>query len=87
VTAVLTVILSHDIARRFTGGETRFQMGDEVDTVRAVVRALEERYPGIGPELRNDSAVAIDGVIHQGALLTSVAGVNEICFMPAIEGG
>ena len=82
-----TVILSHDIARRFTGGETHFELGDEVVTVRAVVRALEERYPEIGPTLRNDSAVAIDGVIHQGALLSSVKDAREVCFIPAIEGG
>lgn len=82
-----SVVLSHDLARRFTGGETRFEMGDEVDTVRAVIRALDALHPGIGPALRNDSAVALDGVIHQGALLTSVKGVREVCFMPAIEGG
>ena len=82
-----TVILSHDIARRHTGGETRFEMGEEADTVRAVVRALDARFPGVGPELREHCAVALDGVIHQGALLTPVAGVREICFMPAIEGG
>ena len=83
-----TVILSHDLARRFSAGETHFEMAaQDVDTVRAVVRALDARFPGIGPELRNESAVALDGVIHQGALLTSVEGVAEICFMPAIEGG
>lgn len=82
-----TVVLSHDIARRFTGGETHFEMSTGMDTVRAIVRDLDARFPGIGVVLRTESAVAIDGQIHQGALLSPVAGAREVCFLPAIEGG
>lgn len=82
-----TVVLSREIARRFTDGETRIELTESADTVREIVRTLDARYPGLGMELRSGKAVAIDGQIYQDALLESVGPSTEVCFMPAIEGG
>jgi molybdopterin converting factor small subunit len=79
------IILNREIARRFTDGETEIEISE--DNVRAVIRALEAQYPGIGIVLRTDMAVAINGQIYQDALLEQVPPDAEVAFIPAIEGG
>jgi molybdopterin converting factor small subunit len=80
-----TVILSTDIAREFTGGETEFDI--EAGTIRAVVKALDARFPGMAAALSKGMAVAIDGQIHHEFFLEPVGPNSEVCFLPAIEGG
>jgi sulfur-carrier protein len=82
---VARVILTYHSARLFTGGQKEHDVPGQ--TVRHIVRALDERFPGIGEHLQVGVAVAIDGVIHQNALLEEVGPDAEVCFMPAIEGG
>ena len=79
------VTLMPSLARRFAGGRAEH----EVDglTIRQLIRGLEQRYPGIGERLEHGVAVAIDGEIHQNALLESVRPDSEVCYIPAIEGG
>ena len=81
------VIIGRDIARRFTADQTRLEINEGADNVRALIRTLDAAYPGIGTVLSTDMAVAIDGVIYQGAMLEPTAHATEVCFMPAIEGG
>jgi molybdopterin converting factor small subunit len=80
-----TVILSSDLARAHTKGETTFEI--EAATMRSLVRALEERFPGLGPALNDGMAVAIDGQIYHDFFLEEVGPDSEVCFLPAIEGG
>ena len=82
-----TVIIGRDIARRFTNDETHIELDEGAHNVRAVIRTLEAKYPGLGPVLSKEMAVAIDGVIFQGAILEPTANANEVVFMPSIEGG
>ena len=79
------VVLNREIARQYTGGETRIQVAE--DSVRGLIRALDAQFPGLGPVLRTDMAVAIDGQIYQDADLEPVGPDSEVCFLPAIEGG
>ena len=79
------VILNREIARQYTGGETRIQVSE--DSVRGLIRALDAQFPGLGAVLRTDMAVAIDGQIYQDADLEPVGPDAEVCFLPAIEGG
>jgi molybdopterin synthase sulfur carrier subunit len=80
------VVLSGDLGRRFAGREVEVRVPGA--TVRRVIAALEDRYPGIAEVLESDAmAVAIDGVIHQDALLEEVAPEAEVYFLPAIRGG
>jgi predicted phage tail protein len=80
------VILTGDLGRRFAGGEVEIRVAG--DNVRRVVRALEERYPGIAQHLESEGmAVAIDGVVHQDALLEEVGPDSEVYFLQAIRGG
>ena len=80
-----TVILNREIARQFTDGAAEIDVVS--DNIRAVIRELDARFPGVGAVLRHDMAVAIDGEIYQDVLLEPVGPNSEVAFIPAIEGG
>tara|TARA_A100001037_G_scaffold303649_2_gene338201 strand:- start:1510 stop:1758 length:249 start_codon:yes stop_codon:yes gene_type:complete len=79
------VIINREIAHQFTNGQT--EIGVSSDNVRAVIRELDGRFPGLGEVLKTDMAVAIDGDIYQNVLLEPVGPNSEVAFIPAIEGG
>ena len=79
------VILSRALAERFTAGETEIEVAGT--DVRAVIRALDARFPGLGACLTDDMAVAIDCEIFQDPLLEAVGPESEVCFLPPIRGG
>ncbi len=79
------VVLSRELARQYTDGET--QIAVQAESMRALVRELDGRYPGIGQALGDGMAVAIDGQIFQDFFLEEVGPNSEVCFLPAIEGG
>lgn len=57
-----------------------------VTSVRNLLRAVEEKYPGSKQKLTG-AAVAIDGDIHTDALAEALCDDSELVFIPAIEGG
>jgi molybdopterin converting factor small subunit len=61
----------------------------EVDAanVRELLRALEERIPGIGKRVEDGLSIAIDGDIVSDPLLEPLAPDSEIHFLPQISGG
>ena len=79
------VILTASFAGLYAGGQTEHEVPGQ--TVRQLVRVMDERYPGIGEHLSQGVAVAIDGEIYQNAFLEPVRPDSEVCFMPALEGG
>ena len=58
----------------------------ECKNFRALVRALNEMWPGID-EVLQKTAVAIDGQIYQDAWLEPIGPNAEVFFMHRIEGG
>lgn len=58
-----------------------------VDTVRGLLRALDERHPGLAALLEEESAVAIDGVIHEVVYTHRLAPGCEVYFIPRLESG
>ena len=80
-----TVILPRWLARQYTNGQVEHQVPGL--TVRALIRELDYRHPGLAPRLEDGVAVAIDGEIHQNAFLEKVDLNSEVVFMPPIEGG
>ncbi|MGE5269141.1 MAG: MoaD/ThiS family protein [Thiohalocapsa sp.] len=72
-------------ARRFTGGQSEFEV--EADTVRRMIAELDRRYPGLGRQIDESMAVAIDGEIFQDAYLTPLNPDSEIVLIPKIGGG
>lgn len=73
------------LAQRYAGGAVEHDVPGA--SVRDIVRALDERFPGLGRELEHGVAVAIDGEIYQNAFLEPIGPNSEVCFMPALEGG
>ena len=79
------VVLSTMAARRFTGGETVFEV--KADTVRRMIAELDRRFPGLGNQIDEGMAVAIDGEIFQDAYLAQLNPESEIVLIPKIGGG
>jgi len=77
--------------RRLTEGVDRIEL--KAATVREVVAALEERFPGIrqrlcdGDHLRPGLAVAVDSRISDLGLLQQVSENSEVHFVSAVGGG
>ena len=71
--------------RPLTGGVERVEI--EASDIRQLLRALEERFPGLRERIESGLAVAIDGEIISDPLLEEVASDSEIHFLPSISGG
>ena len=59
----------------------------DVSTVRAVLRTLDQQYPGLAALLEEESAVAIDGVIHEIIYTQPLPPGTEVFFIPRLESG
>ncbi len=79
------VILAGMAARRFTGGLTEFEV--EANTVRRMITELDRRFPGLGNQIDEGMAVAIDGEIYQDAYQAQLNPDSEIVLIPKIGGG
>ena len=79
------VHFSGQAARRFTGGATELEV--EADTFRRMVLELDRRFPGLGRQIDESMAVAIDGEIFQDAYLVPLNPESEIYLIPKIGGG
>ena len=88
-----TVFLSIPL-RRYSGGEAKMEVPGA--TLRALVRNLNERYPGIVESLVNPDdadrlmpglAAIVDGEPTNMGLLTPLDEHSEVHFLPAIAGG
>jgi molybdopterin converting factor small subunit len=79
------VVLAGMAARRFTGGLSEFEV--EANTVRRMIVELERRFPGLGHQIDEGMAVAIDGEIFQDAYMAQLKPDSEIVLIPKIGGG
>ena len=77
--------------RKLTDGAQTVEVTGQ--TLRQVVDALEELYPGIrdrlhdGENFRPGLAAAVDSVVSTRGLLQPVGADSEVHFLPAISGG
>ena len=79
------VVLSMGASLEHTRGEKEFEI--EAKNVRAVIKAMEERFPGIGAFLEEETTVAIDGELHEAADFQPLREGCEVYFLPKIEAG
>ena len=79
------VVISGQAARPFTGGLSELDV--EATNFRRHVHELERRYPGLGHQVEEGMAVAIDGEIFQDAYLAAFNPDSEIYLIPKIGGG
>ena len=71
--------------RDLTGGLAQVEI--EAPTVRRLVAALEEKFPGIGECLSEASSVAINGEIFTDAEYEPVDSDAEVHFLDIFQGG
>ncbi len=71
--------------RRFTDGVAEIEI--EAANVRRLMRALDERYPGIGERLSEGTSVAIDGQIIPDAEFEDLPEGAEVHFLDTLSGG
>ena len=90
----MPVVFFQTPLRRFTGGRPSVEAAGA--TLRELIDALEDAYPGIREHLVNPDdatrlalglAAVIDGEPTNMGLLTRLDGVREVHFLPAIAGG
>lgn len=83
--AAARVVLSAGFSRRYTGGVREFEI--VAKSLRGIIKALDELYPGLAEHLEEETTVAIDGEIHEIGYLQPLRQGTEIFFIPKIEGG
>tara|TARA_Y100000768_G_scaffold93485_2_gene67593 strand:- start:4449 stop:4694 length:246 start_codon:yes stop_codon:yes gene_type:complete len=71
--------------RDLTGGLAQVEV--EATTVRRLVAALEEKFPGLGERLSDASSVAINGEIFTDAEYEPVDSDSEVHFLDIFQGG
>ena len=79
------VVLSGSSLRHFTGGQAELEV--TADTFRRLIRELNERFPGLGTQVEEGMAIAIDGEIYQDAYSAVLKPGSEIYIIPKIGGG
>ena len=79
------VVISGSACQRFTGGKSELEVA--ATTFRRLVLELEERFPGLGKQVEEGMAVAIDGEIFQDAYAAVLKPDSEIYLIPKIGGG
>lgn len=79
------------LMRPLTNGEQIVDV--EGESVREVVAALEERYPGVADRIVEEGrirpgwTVAVDGAVQNRGLRAAVGTDSEVHFVPAMTGG
>ncbi len=79
------IVLSGGSLLDFTGGQTELDV--TADTFRRLIRELNERFPGLGTQVEEGMAIAIDGEIHQDSYSAALKPDSEIYIIPKIAGG
>ncbi len=79
------VLASGSAGPSLTGGLTAFEV--EATNFRRLVLELERRFPGLGVQVEEGMAVAIDGEIYQDAYAAELRAGSEIVLIPKIGGG
>lgn len=79
------VLSSGSASLELTGGITEFEV--EATSFRRLILELEKRFPGLGTQVEESMAVAIDGEIYQDAYAAELRPGSEIVLIPKIGGG
>ena len=59
----------------------------EAPSVRRLIKALDERYPGMGERLSEGVSVSINGEIMPDALYEDIPDGADVHFLPTLAGG
>jgi molybdopterin converting factor small subunit len=59
----------------------------EAETIRELLRKLEERYPALSGPIKNEVAVVVDGVVFRNDWSRPLARNAEVFLMRRLSGG
>jgi molybdopterin converting factor small subunit len=59
----------------------------EARTIGQLLRELDRKFPGLGNQIDESMAIAIDGVIFQDTLIEEIAPDSDVHLIPKIAGG
>lgn len=79
------IILPGSLSGPLTDGRTELEVAAR--SFRQLVRELDARFPGLGKQVDEGMAIAIDGVIYQDAYAAELTEDSEIYLIPKIAGG
>ncbi|MBI1778005.1 MAG: MoaD/ThiS family protein [Proteobacteria bacterium] len=79
------VHISSSACRQFIGNQTELEV--EATNFRRLVLELDQRFPGLGRQVEEGMAIAIDGEIYQDAYAAPLKADSEIYLIPKIAGG
>ncbi len=79
------IVITGSSCRQFTGGVSEFEV--QATNFRRLVRELDERFPGLGHQVEEGMAIAIDGTIYQDAYGAEIGPDSEVYLIPKIGGG
>jgi sulfur-carrier protein len=71
--------------KSLTGGLSELEV--EADNFRRLILELDRRFPGLGHQVEESMAIAIDGTIYQDAYHAPLKPDSEVWLIPKIAGG
>ncbi|HUH84101.1 MAG TPA: MoaD/ThiS family protein [Stellaceae bacterium] len=77
--------IAGNAVKKFTHGESALDV--EADTFGRLIHELDRRFPGLGRQVEESMAIAIDGEIYQDAYHAPLKAESEIWLIPKIAGG
>ncbi|MBI3960925.1 MAG: MoaD/ThiS family protein [Chloroflexi bacterium] len=87
----MAIVWIPPLIRPLTDGKSQVEV--EGENVRAIVDALEARYPGVAARIIDEErirpglSVAVDGTVGNKGLREPVGPNSEVHFVPAMTGG
>ncbi|MBV9756449.1 MAG: MoaD/ThiS family protein [Alphaproteobacteria bacterium] len=79
------VSIAGDGCRQYVGEQRELEV--EATSFRRLVLELDRRFPGLGRQIEESMAIAIDGEIFQDAYQAPLGPESEIWLIPKIAGG
>jgi sulfur-carrier protein len=79
------VSIAGNACKKYTGGLTELEV--KADTFGRLILELDQRFPGLGQQIEESMAIAIDGQIYQDAYHAPLTAESEIWLIPKIGGG
>jgi len=82
---MVKVYLSATLCRTYCGDVREVEV--TAATIGQLIRELDARFPGLGKQIDESMAVAIDGEIFQDSLIDPIPPDSEVHLIPKIAGG
>lgn len=80
-----TIHLSATLCRTYCGDIRVLEM--DVTSIGQLIKELDAKFPGLGKQIDESMAIAIDGEIFQDSLIDPIKPDSEVHLIPKIAGG